>query len=82
MSSTPSPLAGVKALLFDVFGTVVDWEGSVHKLLEAKVAKEGISESSRLASQLDVSHSVGRGRSESDIGKSTTRGERGRATRS
>lgn len=28
------PLNGVEALLFDVFGTVVDWRGSVAKELE------------------------------------------------
>lgn len=32
----------VKALLFDVFGTVVDWQGSVHRLLEKRTKSEGI----------------------------------------
>lgn len=30
---TTNPLQGVKALLFDVFGTVVDWQGSIHRQL-------------------------------------------------
>ncbi|KAK7028522.1 hypothetical protein R3P38DRAFT_2936938 [Favolaschia claudopus] len=34
-----SPLSGVQALLFDVFGTVVDWHGSVTKELE-RVGKQ------------------------------------------
>lgn len=34
------PLQGVKALLYDVFGTVVDWQGSVHRQLEAKVGQQ------------------------------------------
>ncbi|KAK7012599.1 Haloacid type II [Favolaschia claudopus] len=34
-----SPLPGVQALLFDVFGTVVDWHGSVTKELE-RVGKQ------------------------------------------
>lgn len=36
---------GVKALLFDVFGTVVDWQGSVHRLLEKRAKSEGIGKS-------------------------------------
>ncbi|ORY73246.1 HAD-like domain-containing protein [Leucosporidium creatinivorum] len=38
----PSPLAGVKALLFDVFGTVVDWQGSVHRQLVARAQGDSI----------------------------------------
>ncbi|KAJ7616080.1 haloacid dehalogenase [Roridomyces roridus] len=37
-----SPLDGVQALLFDVFGTVVDWRGSVIKELEETGRKYGI----------------------------------------
>lgn len=36
----PSPLEGVSAVLFDVFGTVVNWEESVHRQLTVKVGAE------------------------------------------
>ena len=39
--STPD-FSNIKALLFDVFGTVVDWQGSVHRLLEKRAKSEGI----------------------------------------
>ncbi|KAK4058548.1 hypothetical protein OIO90_000710 [Microbotryomycetes sp. JL221] len=42
MSSSAKPLAGVKALLHDVFGTIVDWQGSVHRQLETKCRDDGI----------------------------------------
>ncbi len=29
MNAAPPPLAGVRALTFDIFGTVVDWHGSI-----------------------------------------------------
>lgn len=35
-------LRGVEALLFDVFGTVVDWQGSVAAELETK--NEGVTD--------------------------------------
>ncbi|KAM5536350.1 hypothetical protein V8D89_009948 [Ganoderma adspersum] len=35
MSDTANPLSGVEAYVFDVFGTVVDWYGSVTRALEA-----------------------------------------------
>lgn len=39
MSATPNPLHGVEALLFDVFGTVVDWQGSVaRELAESNIS--------------------------------------------
>ena len=38
------PLREVKALLFDVFGTVVDWQGSVVRQL-SQIAQESISSS-------------------------------------
>jgi hypothetical protein len=37
-----SPLSGVRALLFDVFGTVVDWQGSVLRQLEERVQEDGL----------------------------------------
>ncbi|SCZ93819.1 BZ3500_MvSof-1268-A1-R1_Chr6-3g08906 [Microbotryum saponariae] len=37
-----SPLLGVEALLFDVFGTVVDWQGSVHRQLQERVKQDEI----------------------------------------
>lgn len=39
-SPSPNPLASVKALLFDVFGTVVDWEGSISQHLKHRVEKD------------------------------------------
>ncbi|GAA5887367.1 hypothetical protein JCM6882_002508 [Rhodosporidiobolus microsporus] len=42
--STPHPLAGVKAILFDTFGTLTDWEGSITRLLEQEAEKEGSEE--------------------------------------
>ncbi|KAM0788539.1 hypothetical protein ACM66B_001667 [Microbotryomycetes sp. NB124-2] len=36
------PLDGVKALLYDVFGTVVDWQGSVHRQLVHKCERDGL----------------------------------------
>ncbi|SCV67469.1 BQ2448_5080 [Microbotryum intermedium] len=39
---SPSPLLGVEALLFDVFGTVVDWQGSVHRQLQQRVKDDGL----------------------------------------
>ena len=33
--SRSNPLSGVEAYVFDVFGTVVDWYGSVTRALEA-----------------------------------------------
>lgn len=41
-------LQGVKACVFDIFGTVVDWQSSVHKQLEAKVAKDQIESADNL----------------------------------
>ena len=35
MSRSDNPLSGVEAYVFDVFGTVVDWYGSVTRALEA-----------------------------------------------
>ena len=35
-------LAGVKALTFDVFGTVVDWRGSIAREMRALAAKKGL----------------------------------------
>lgn len=52
MSTAANPLAGVKALLFDVFGTVVDWEGSVHRQLGERVQQDGIGASSEQSGQL------------------------------
>ena len=40
MSLREDPLAGVEAYLFDVFGTVVDWYGSVTKALEEYAPSE------------------------------------------
>ncbi|KAK4053496.1 hypothetical protein OIV83_001663 [Microbotryomycetes sp. JL201] len=40
------PLSGVKALLYDVFGTVVDWQGSVHRQLEQKCERNGVASGS------------------------------------
>ncbi len=40
MSPESSPLSGVEAYVFDVFGTVVDWYGSVTRALE-KAAPAG-----------------------------------------
>jgi len=37
-----SEAAGVKALLFDTYGTVVDWRGSVLAELEALGAERGL----------------------------------------
>lgn len=34
--SSAGPLEGVEALLFDVFGTVVNWEHSITRELQAK----------------------------------------------
>lgn len=34
-AKTANPLAGVEALTFDVFGTVVDWLGTVSNELES-----------------------------------------------
>lgn len=39
-SETPSPLNAVKALTFDVFGTVVDWRSSVIDELELRVHRK------------------------------------------
>lgn len=39
MSPPQSVLPGVEALTFDVFGTVVDWHGSVVRAVKAKAAK-------------------------------------------
>jgi hypothetical protein len=36
-----SPLAGIEVLTFDVFGTVVDWQGTGIRVLKKKV-KEAI----------------------------------------
>jgi 2-haloacid dehalogenase len=43
MQSTrkPSPFSSVKALVFDVFGTVVDWRSSVAREVEALAARKG-----------------------------------------
>lgn len=38
MSPPQSVLPGVEALTFDVFGTVVDWHGSVVRAVKAKAA--------------------------------------------
>ena len=40
MSLQEDPLDGVEAYLFDVFGTVVDWYGSVSRGLEACAPSE------------------------------------------
>jgi len=40
-AAAPPPLPGVRALLFDVFGTVVDWRGSIARELEAFFAARG-----------------------------------------
>ncbi len=37
MSDPANPLNGVEAYVFDVFGTVVDWYGSVTRALAAFV---------------------------------------------
>ncbi|KAF7314029.1 Haloacid type II [Mycena chlorophos] len=42
MPSNHNPLPGVQALLFDVFGTVVDWHGSVTAELQALGEKHGV----------------------------------------
>ena len=36
MSSKPESLAGVQVLTVDVFGTVVDWHGSISRALREK----------------------------------------------
>lgn len=41
MSVAASPIDGVKALTFDVFGTVVDWRGSIAREAEAALAPKG-----------------------------------------
>lgn len=46
-SPSPNPLASVKALLFDVFGTVVDWEGSISQHLKHRVEKDRLRELAR-----------------------------------
>jgi FMN phosphatase YigB (HAD superfamily) len=41
--SMPQPEASeIKALTFDVFGTVVDWHGSVAREVRALAAKKGV----------------------------------------
>ncbi|KAM0754676.1 haloacid dehalogenase [Meredithblackwellia eburnea MCA 4105] len=52
MSTNPRPLTAVKALCFDVFGTVVDWEGSVSKQLKSRADADGISTTSGIILQL------------------------------
>ncbi|MBD3896723.1 haloacid dehalogenase type II [Halomonas sp. ML-15] len=42
MSLSPTELAGVKALTFDVFGTVVDWRSSVIRECQALGAARGL----------------------------------------
>ncbi|MEM6624419.1 MAG: haloacid dehalogenase type II [Pseudomonadota bacterium] len=37
-------MQGIKALLFDTFGTVVDWRGSVARLSERAMAAQGVSD--------------------------------------
>ena len=39
MSTITDSLADVQALTFDVFGTVVDWHGSVSKALRVKASE-------------------------------------------
>lgn len=41
MSEKRNPLAGVEALTFDVFGTVVDWLGTVSRELETRAKEKG-----------------------------------------
>lgn len=36
MATNSAPFASIKALLFDVFGTVVDWRGSTARILHAQ----------------------------------------------
>ena len=38
--STSNPLDGVEAYVFDVFGTVVDWYGSLTRVLELQAGGE------------------------------------------
>ncbi|GAA5833969.1 hypothetical protein JCM11251_003577 [Rhodosporidiobolus azoricus] len=40
MTSSPGSLQGVKAIIFDTFGTLCDWEGSVTRLLQEEAAKD------------------------------------------
>lgn len=47
MSSDEDPLKGVEALTFDVFGTVVDWHGSVVRAMKQRALE---SQSQRLKS--------------------------------
>ena len=47
MSEEANPLDGVEAYVFDVFGTVVDWYGSVTGALEAS-APESLKKEGRL----------------------------------
>ncbi|CEQ42930.1 SPOSA6832_04822, partial [Sporobolomyces salmonicolor] len=39
MSTPASPLNGVKVILFDTFGTLVDWETSISRALKAKAKR-------------------------------------------
>lgn len=39
-----SPLKNVRALTFDVFGTVVDWHGSVVRALKARASQSNVPE--------------------------------------
>ena len=41
--ATANNLRGVEALLFDVFGTVVDWRRTVEKELEALAVRHDLS---------------------------------------
>jgi len=45
MSEKRNPLAGVEALTFDVFGTVVDWLGTVSRELETRAKDKGHTQS-------------------------------------
>lgn len=46
-----SPMKHVQALTFDVFGTVVDWHGSVVRELKAHVAKSSSPELQSISDQ-------------------------------
>lgn len=74
-------LSGVQALLFDVFGTVVDWHGSVTRELAALGREHGIgtlrSVFSIRAAHADTQTATGArlpGRGGGDILKTRTRG--------
>ena len=51
MSDSANPLDGVEAYVFDVFGTVVDWYGSVTRALELVV---GAPESLKIEGEIRI----------------------------